>query len=47
VRAFLERVARAEVRVKGNVTGRICRGLVRSMDVEPVDDGPVIGWLER
>jgi D-tyrosyl-tRNA(Tyr) deacylase len=47
VRALLQRVARAEVRVDGDVVGRIGRGLLVFVGVAPDDDADTAEALAR
>jgi D-tyrosyl-tRNA(Tyr) deacylase len=47
VRALLQRVARAEVRVEGEVVGSIGRGLLVLLGVAPEDDAAVAAALAR
>ncbi len=45
MRAVLQRVARAEVRVDGHVTGQIGRGLVVLLGVGPSDGPAQVAWM--
>jgi D-tyrosyl-tRNA(Tyr) deacylase len=47
MRALLQRVSRAEVRVDGHTIGAIDRGLVVLLGVGPGDDGAIAGRLAR
>lgn len=44
MRIVVQRVTRAEVRVDGDVCGRIGRGLLLLVAVEKGDDGSVLDW---
>ena len=45
MRVLLQRVSRAEVRVDGQVTGKIGRGLVVFVGIGPNDGDPQISWI--
>jgi D-tyrosyl-tRNA(Tyr) deacylase len=45
MRAVLQRVARAEVRVDGHVTGQIGRGLMVLLGVGPGDGPAQVAWM--
>jgi D-tyrosyl-tRNA(Tyr) deacylase len=45
VRAVLQRVSRAEVRVAGRVAGRIGAGLLVLVAFGPADGDPALGWM--
>ncbi len=45
MRAVLQRVARAEVRVNGHVTGQIERGLMVLLGVGPSDGPAQVAWM--
>jgi D-aminoacyl-tRNA deacylase len=45
VRIVLQRVARAEVRVGGRVTGAISRGFLLLAGFAPGDTGETLGWM--
>ena len=45
MRALVQRVARADVRVGARVTGRIARGLLVFVGVGPGDGPTQVGWL--
>ena len=45
MRAVLQRVARAEVRVDGHVTGTIGRGLMVLLGVSPSDGPAQVAWM--
>jgi D-tyrosyl-tRNA(Tyr) deacylase len=45
MRAVIQRVARASVTVDQQIVGRIGRGLLVLLGIEPADTGEDIGWL--
>jgi len=47
MKVLVQRVLRAEVRVEGELTGRIGRGLLVFVGVERTDDEPLARWYAR